>query len=724
MKPMPPPGSRVAFYSRYSTNLQSYSSIEGQERLCEAFAAKQQWEEAGRYADAECSGTTTYGRTGYFEMLLAASRGEFEVLLIEDIDRASRDAADTHLLVKQLDEFGVTLCTVASGVVTDIELAFKAVQNQQFIQQNSAKAKRGQEQVIASGRMSGSIAYGYEKVQAFDARGEQIRGLRRPNPLTAPVVQRIHADFDAEMTTFEICKKLNEEGVPGPKGKGWRPGALLGNRNGGLGILRNPIYIGELQFRKTQRKRRQGKIAVRFTGEAERMIVQHPDLAIIDRALWDRNQARLAENSDRPFHTKKKVEYVFTGKVFCGRCGNTCIVNSGKFLCTGHNHKGVCDNTRRTFRTVLESSIFSRIKDHLLTSGVLDACLTAYREEEERAVAAHGLQVQADRSRADEIDTLVGNLSLQMAALDAVSFASQALAEQINRLGLERTRIAKRMKSAPRRPRSPDDRDIVGRIATTADNLQAALEGDDREAHRARELLRGLVDRIVLTPTPDAPSDGRGAGDVTVSVEGPLAALIDLADFNIDRVAKDGHRPMSILDNETSVWSFTFVIPWENPRLDQVRADLPVIARLLDHADVPVSMDAFVTALIDQPPLEKFVPIEVTENGEVRIVLVQEAAPVNARLGAMKRVRNAVGYLLDRHFIRGINTRTSASGYVWNDRGISDEAWMARIANRPMTQTIPVIRLSAPTAIPVVVGPRPPSADTDDDASMAPEDDA
>lgn len=114
MQALPPPGSRVAFCSRYSTALQSYSSIEGQERQNAAYAEKHGWVEAGRYSDAERSGTTTMGREGLFKMLAAAERGEFDVLLVEDIDRASRDAADMHMIAKNLEETDVVLFWSAS----------------------------------------------------------------------------------------------------------------------------------------------------------------------------------------------------------------------------------------------------------------------------------------------------------------------------------------------------------------------------------------------------------------------------------------------------------------------------------------------------------------------------------------------------------------------------------------------------------------------------------
>ena len=41
---------------------------------------------------------------------------------------------------------------IAGGVVTKIELAFKAVQNEEFIKQNAFKSKRGQELAVSQGR--------------------------------------------------------------------------------------------------------------------------------------------------------------------------------------------------------------------------------------------------------------------------------------------------------------------------------------------------------------------------------------------------------------------------------------------------------------------------------------------------------------------------------------------------------------------------------------------
>ena len=680
MKSMPPHGSRVAFYSRYSTDRQSQSSIEGQERLCANYAAERGWREAGRYSDAERSGTTTQGRVGLFKMLQAAELGEFDVLLVEDIDRASRDASDMHFIAKQLEELEVVLCTVSGGVVSDIELAFKAVQNQQFIKQNVAKSKRGQELAISQGRMSGSVAYGYRKVARFDDRGEPINGLREIDPDKASIVRRIHIEFDAGRTTFEICKTLNAEGVPSPKGKLWRPGALLGNRQGGSGILRNPIYIGQFQFRKTHRRLRKGEVKMTYKSEAERLISNHPELRIIDQELWDRNQARLAEHLDRPFFRKKRNRFAFSGMVYCGECGSTAIVSDGKYLCTGRRDKGICTNTRRVFRDVVEGTVFQKIKQHILDAVVLGPALDAFRDEVQRAHADQAERLRNQTASLQDVETRISNLMDQFSSARETSYASEMLIKRLDQLGADKRQLETRIQRTPPPMPLGETDEIIAAISDTIDGLTTDLQADEAEAARAKELLRGLVSRIVLTPV-GPQKDGRGAGDIRVTVEGPIANLIDLSDLSIDRVTKNGHRPMFELDNANLVWTFSYELKWEDTRLDVVRLDLGVIGRLLDNADLPTSMDVMAEALAAEDESQGVLP---------------DRSPAH-------RARNATAYLQDRGLTRCINLRSADTGYVWNERGLTDVEWKALIAEPPVTRTIPVMRVLPPEAVVVLV---------------------
>lgn len=115
----------------------------------------------------------------------------------------------------------------------------------------------------------------------------------------------------------------------------------------------------------------------------------------------------------------------------------------------------------------------------------------------------------------------------------------------------------------------------------------------------------------------------------------------------------------------------------------RVHDDLPVLRGLLDHADVPVTMEAFAKAL------------------DGTVTVGDREAP--AQTGS-QRARNAVAHLQSKGLTRCINMKNEHTGYVWNDRGLSDSEWKARIADPPMSRTVPPVRVEAPGAVVVVVG--------------------
>jgi len=77
---LPPPGTLYVHYYRYSTDHQTFRSIEDQQTLCRAYAERHSWVEVRAYYDAARSGATMVGRVGLLDMLAAADRGEFALI--------------------------------------------------------------------------------------------------------------------------------------------------------------------------------------------------------------------------------------------------------------------------------------------------------------------------------------------------------------------------------------------------------------------------------------------------------------------------------------------------------------------------------------------------------------------------------------------------------------------------------------------------------------------
>lgn len=92
----------VAIYVRYQSrpDLQAPGR---QLQICQAMARAQGLSVSRRYVDVDQS------RDGRAEMLDAARRGEFGVLVVEDIDRLARDMGEARTIHERLARHGVRI---------------------------------------------------------------------------------------------------------------------------------------------------------------------------------------------------------------------------------------------------------------------------------------------------------------------------------------------------------------------------------------------------------------------------------------------------------------------------------------------------------------------------------------------------------------------------------------------------------------------------------------
>ena len=127
MSTFPLRGTRAAIYARCAAPADAAQAIQDQVGPCQAFAERVGWTVTCVFQDAGRSGATSVGREGLFAMMTAAERGEFDVVLAQDLDRLSRNASDIHHLLTDLNSLGVGAWTLDWGAVSDFKIAFKAV---------------------------------------------------------------------------------------------------------------------------------------------------------------------------------------------------------------------------------------------------------------------------------------------------------------------------------------------------------------------------------------------------------------------------------------------------------------------------------------------------------------------------------------------------------------------------------------------------------------------
>jgi site-specific DNA recombinase len=219
--------TNAAIYARFSSQMQRDASIEDQVRLCKERAERDGWAIVETFVDKAVSGSTML-RPGLQRMMELAARGDFNVVILEALDRLSRDQADVATLYKRLSFHGIQIITIAEGEITELHVGLKGTMNQLFLKDLAAKTRRGLRGRVEAGLSGGGNSYGYEVVRRLGGDGQPVTGERTINEAEASVVRRIYEDFSKGISPKAIAKQLNKERIPGPRNALWRDTAIRG----------------------------------------------------------------------------------------------------------------------------------------------------------------------------------------------------------------------------------------------------------------------------------------------------------------------------------------------------------------------------------------------------------------------------------------------------------------------------------------------------------------
>ena len=107
---------RVALYARYSTDKQRETSIDDQLRKARELAEREGWQIVAQHADEGISGSTPVGlRKGGKALLADMLAGRFDVLILEGLDRLSREVGEQETITKRLEHRNVRIIGTSDG---------------------------------------------------------------------------------------------------------------------------------------------------------------------------------------------------------------------------------------------------------------------------------------------------------------------------------------------------------------------------------------------------------------------------------------------------------------------------------------------------------------------------------------------------------------------------------------------------------------------------------
>ena len=309
---------RAAIYARFSTELQNDESIDDQEALCRACAAREGHEVVQVYSDAAKSGGSIQGRPGVQQLMRDAGQDRFQVIIVEALDRLSRDMEDLAGMYKRLKFGGIKILAVHEGQVNTVLVGLRGLVGQLMREDNLEKVRRGMTGLISRGLSAGGLAYGYrvnpEKKGAFLVVPEQ-----------AATVKEIFERYVAGQSPRKIAYDLNDRGVPPPRrGSKWNASTINGWADRGSGILHNQLYVGKYVWNKNQFVKPQDsdKRISRANPPSEWKSMELPELRIISDELFEAAQRERKTISEKNFAVRRRPQRLLSGLLKCGSCGS------------------------------------------------------------------------------------------------------------------------------------------------------------------------------------------------------------------------------------------------------------------------------------------------------------------------------------------------------------------------------------------------------------------
>jgi site-specific DNA recombinase len=516
---MPQTQKTGAIYARYSTDLQSDRSIEDQIALCRTWAERNGIRIVAEFHDRARSGGAMIGRDGIRDMLEAARLGRFDVVVVEALDRLSRDIADLATIHKRLTFSRVEIQAVNDGRVDTVVVGLRGLIGQLFREDGAKKVRRGMSGRVRDGLSAGGRTYGYTP--------GATRGSLVIVEHEAAIVREIFDRYAAGESAQAIARDLNTRGIPPPRGAIWRSVTVKGAATKVGGILRNGVYVGRLIWGRTETTKdpESGRMSVRVRPESEWHHGDAPHLRIIDQDVWDAVQARLSDRRTRSDAAIRSPR-LLSGIMRCGSCGGAVVMRAADYKgprvgCSVNRDAGTCDHRRTYYLDRIEAAVLERLRSLFSSPDVLKIYIDEYREEVRRVTA--GSARERDKLAKEVADAQARIERTTRLVIDGVIEEEEARATLV-------AARAKRDEAAARLARLEEEIPVVelhpeavAAFHRAIDTLAQRLgEGNPADAG-LRDAFRVLVEGVIVHPAE--------RGQVDVEIRGRLSALTGAPDI-------------------------------------------------------------------------------------------------------------------------------------------------------------------------------------------------
>ena len=498
---------KVAIYCRLSEedrNKQSETddsnSIQNQKVMLLQYALEHGWEVFNIYSDDDYTGSDR-NRPAFRQLLHDAELRKFNIVLCKTQSRFTRELELVEKYIHGLfPVWGIRFVSIVDSADTANKGNKKSRQinglvNEWYLEDMSENIRSVLVNRRQNGFHIGAFAlYGYKK-------DPERKGHLVIDEEAAAVVREVFTLFSQGYGKTAIARMLNDRGVPNPteykrlhglryqqpKGKNgtlWKYSAIAG-------VLENEIYIGNMvqgKYGSVSYKTKQN----RPRPKSEWYRVEGTHEPIIDRDLWDRVQAILAQRA-KPFSGGSIG--LFARKARCANCGYTMRSSKNR-----GRHYLQCSN-RHVAKDACTGSFISVEKLERIVIDELNRLSAEYLDKDEleqHIQFCDSLQTQKNRLvsglSAYKKKILEYSKGIRELYLDKVKgiLTEQDYLELSRDFSGEKERFERMMSDTQRQVEELDARLAAG------DNRKAIIDQYTNLDHLTREMVEVLIDYITV----------------------------------------------------------------------------------------------------------------------------------------------------------------------------------------------------------------------------------
>lgn len=345
-------GMRAYIYGRYSSHAQKDTSIEQQFAEIKDYCQRVGIRILGEYADRAVSGKTD-SRPEFQRLMRDCAKGHVQMVVCWKVDRFARNRYDSAMYKARLKRYGIRVVYAKEsipdgpeGILLESVLEGSAEYYSANLSQNIKRGMRANalECKVNSGRLPLGYCKGLDGRFAID-------------PIGAKIVRDVFDMYTHGMNQKQICEVLNSSGCRTARGSRF-------NKNSLRVMLRNERYIGVYEY--------------------DDIRVEDGVPSIVAKDVFELAQKIIARNAKAPATSWSYVDYLLTGRLFCGKCGSAMVGECGTsrsgakynyYTCAAKKRNHSCKKktvkkdwieqrvVRETLERVLVPSIIEKIAD-------------------------------------------------------------------------------------------------------------------------------------------------------------------------------------------------------------------------------------------------------------------------------------------------------------------------------------------------------------------------